>query len=70
MTVQTLKLGGKKFVVVSEKDFRDLKAKAARPFRKGRRVTDQDNGDVEESLRRMGEPGGKTLAEVRQKLGL
>ena len=70
MAVQTLKLAGKKFVVVPEKDYRDLKAKAARSPRKPRRVSAQDKGDVAESLRRMAEPGGKTLAEVRQKLGI
>ena len=61
MAVQTLKLGGKKFVVVPEKDYRDLKAKAARPFRKARRVSAQDKGDAAESLRRMAEPGGNSL---------
>ena len=70
MAVQTLKLGGKKFVVVPEKDYRELKAKTTRPFRKARRASDQDKGDVAESLRRMAEPGGKTLGEVRQKLGI
>lgn len=69
MTVQTLKLGRERFVVLKEKDYRKLKAKS-RPVRKERRPTAQDLGDIAESQRRMKEPGGKTLAEVRRRLGL
>jgi hypothetical protein len=63
MTVQTLTLGRKRFVVLPEKEFRRLQAKAEE-------LAAQDRGDVAESRRRMKEPGGKTLAEVRKRLGV
>lgn len=63
MTVQTVKLGGKRFVIVAEKDFRRLREKAEE-------IAVQDRGDVAESRRRMREPGGKTLAQLRRGLGL
>lgn len=62
MAVQTIKLGGRKFVILPEKDFRRLQAKAEK-------IAAQDRGDVVESRRRMKEPAGKTLAEVRKRLG-
>ena len=62
MTVQTLKIGGKSFVLVAEKDFRKLQQRADE-------ITAQDRGDVAESRRRMKEPGGKTLAQIRKELG-
>jgi hypothetical protein len=63
MTVQTVKLGGKSFVIVPEKDFRKLQQRAEQIF-------EQDKGDVAESRRRMKERGGKKLSEVRRQLGL
>jgi hypothetical protein len=63
MTVQTVKLGGKTFVIVPEKDFRRLEEQAGQQRQ-------QDRGDVAESRRRMKEPGGKRLAEVRKRLGV
>ncbi len=63
MTVQTVKLGGRKFVIVAEKDFRRLQLRAEE-------LTAQDRGDVAESRRRMKEPGGKSLADVRKRLGV
>jgi PHD/YefM family antitoxin component YafN of YafNO toxin-antitoxin module len=63
MTVQTVKLGGKSFVIVPEKDFRRLQQRAAD-------ITAQDRGDVAESRRRMKERGGKTLAQIRRELAL
>jgi PHD/YefM family antitoxin component YafN of YafNO toxin-antitoxin module len=63
MTVQTLKLGGKSFVIVAEKDFRRLQERAEQ-------TSAQDRGDVAESRRRMKERGGKSLAQVRKELGL
>jgi hypothetical protein len=74
MAVQTLKLGGKRFVVVPEKDYRDLKAKAtqARPARKTRRLTAQDRGDIAEAKRRLADPNEKPIPyeQVRKELGL
>jgi hypothetical protein len=63
MTVQTVKLAGKSFVIVPEKDFRRLQQRAEKN-------TEQDKGDVAESRRRMKERGGKQLSEVRRHLGL
>ena len=63
MTVQAVKLAGKNFVIVPEKDFRRLQARAEE-------LDAQDRGDVAESRRRMKQPGGKSLVEVRKKLGI
>jgi hypothetical protein len=68
MTVQTLKLGRERFVVLREKDYRDLKAKA-RPVRAGRRLSAQDRGDIAEARRRSQEPA-RPYAELRKELGL
>ncbi|HEY8665297.1 MAG TPA: hypothetical protein VIL86_01470 [Tepidisphaeraceae bacterium] len=71
MTVQTLKLGRERFVLLKEKDYRDLvKAKSqARPARKSRRMSAQDRGDVAEAKRRENEPS-VPLEAVRKRLGL
>ena len=61
MTVQTVKLNGKSFVIVPEKDFRRLEERAAE-------INREDRGDVAESRRRMKERGGKTLAQLRKDL--
>jgi hypothetical protein len=58
MTVQTVKLGGKSFVIVPEKDFRRLQERAEE-------IKEQDRADAVESRRRMRERGGKSLAQVR-----
>ncbi|MEX0778014.1 MAG: hypothetical protein WD042_20105 [Phycisphaeraceae bacterium] len=63
MTVQTVKLGGKKFVIVAEKDFRRLQERAEA-------IDARDRGDAAEHRKRMQEPEGKTLAQVRKELGL
>ena len=68
MTVQTLKLGRERFVLLREKDFRDLKAKA-RPVRTARRLSAQDRGDIAEAKRRRDEPT-RPYAELRKELGL
>jgi len=72
MTVQTVKLAGRKFVIVAEEDFRDLKAQAAQA-RNGRnttrRLTAQDRGDIAEARRREHEPS-VPLEGVRRRLGL
>ena len=63
MTVQTVKLGSGKFVIVPEKDFRRLQERAEE-------ITLQDRGDVLEHRRRMKEAGAKTIAQVRKELAL
>jgi hypothetical protein len=62
MTVQTLTLGKKKFVILPEKEFRRLQQKAEE-------ITTQDKGDIAESKRREHEPP-VALASVRKRLGL
>jgi hypothetical protein len=71
MTVQTLKLGRERFVLLKEKDYRDLKAKASKREspRKTRRLTAQDRGDIAEAKRRLGEPS-RPYSELRKELGL
>jgi hypothetical protein len=70
MTVQTLKLGRERFVVLKEKDYRDLKAKAsARPVGTKRRLSPQDKGDIAEAARRRAEPA-RPYTELRKDLGL
>jgi hypothetical protein len=64
MTVQTLKIGRREFVLVSKRDFERIAAQARRQDAQDR----QDAGDVAESHRRMKEPGGITLNELRKKL--
>jgi hypothetical protein len=63
VTVSTLKIGKREFVVVPRKDFERLK-------RKAQLLGDQEAGDVAESTRRMKERGGSTLEEVRKRLRL
>ncbi|HEY8750503.1 MAG TPA: hypothetical protein VIM11_21135 [Tepidisphaeraceae bacterium] len=70
MTVQTVKLGRERFVLLREKDYRALKANAAkaRPARKGK-LTVQDRGDIAEATRRRGEPA-RPYSRLRKELGL
>ena len=64
MTVQTLKIGKREFVLLLKRDFERIAALARRQNEQDR----QDAGDVAESRRRMKEPGGHTLAEMRENL--
>jgi hypothetical protein len=74
MTVHTVKLGRERFVLLREKDFRELKARAgdARPASKKRRLTAQDRGDIAEALRRLSDPKDREIPYevVRKQLGL
>ena len=72
MTVQTVKLGRERYVLLREKDYRRLKAKAeqgSRPRGESRRLTAQDKGDIAEAKRREHEPS-IPLAAARKRLGL
>jgi len=76
MTVQTVKLGRERFVLLREKDYRQLKAKAngakargAKPASKRRRLTALDRGDIAEAKRRENEPA-RPYSELRKELGL
>jgi hypothetical protein len=62
MTVQTVKLAGKRFVIVPEKDFRRLRKQAED-------ISAQDKGDIAEAKRREREPS-VSLEAVRKRLGL
>lgn len=62
MTIQTLILGKRKFVVIPEKDFRRLQSRAEE-------ISTQDKGDVAEAKRRDREPS-VPLRAVRKRLGL
>ena len=65
MTVQTLKIGKEKLVVLREKDYRSL-------IRKLDSEDEQDAADVAEARRRMRTEGRKTIpwAQVKRKAGL
>jgi hypothetical protein len=71
MTVQTLKLGRERFVLLREKDYQQLKAKAAqtRSARKGRQLTAQDRGDIAEAMRRRSDPV-RPYCHLRKDMGL
>jgi hypothetical protein len=71
MTVQTVKFGRERFVLLREKDYRQLKAKAALQDapKRSRRLTSQDRGDIAEARRRRKEPA-HPYSELRKELGL
>jgi hypothetical protein len=50
MTIQTVNLGRREFVILSKKDFIRLQRRAGE-------LTQQDLGDIAESKRRLAEPG-------------
>ena len=62
MTIQTLIIGKRKFVLIPEKDFRRLQSKAEQ-------VSAQDKGDIAEAKRRERE-SSVPLHAVRKRLGL
>lgn len=63
MTVQTLKIGKERLVVLREQDYKKLLAKISAHH-------ESDAGDAAESRRRMKESGGTTLAQLKKKLAL
>jgi hypothetical protein len=72
MTVQTLKLAGKRFVVIPEAEYHKLTSKSAArndSRRKPRRMTRQDRGDVAEAARRSREKS-TPLSALKAELGL
>jgi hypothetical protein len=72
MAAQTLTLAGKKFVVIPQSEYRQLKTRAGRggkSTKTKRRPSKQERGDIAQSLRNLAEPGRLTLDELTQKLG-
>jgi hypothetical protein len=63
MTPQTLKIGRERLVVLRERDYKKLLAQIRTEHR-------LDAGDAAESRRRMKEPGGTTLEQLKKKLAL
>jgi hypothetical protein len=59
MTVQTVRLGGKRFVIAEEKQYLHL----MRELDKVTAMSPQDWGDVAESKRRIAEPGASVSWE-------
>jgi hypothetical protein len=75
MTVQTVKLGRERFVLLKEKDYRQLKAKADRQngAKRARRLTAQDRADIAEARRRLNDPHDRVIPyddKARKQLGL
>ena len=63
MTIQTVRLGKKKFVILAEEDFRRLQMRADK-------ISEQDKGDIAEAKRRKAAGPAKPYAALRKKLGL
>jgi hypothetical protein len=76
MTVQTLKIGKERFVLLREKDYRALKAKVGKNGnitpRKTHRLSAQDRGDIAEAKRRLADPNDRSIPweKAKKELGL
>jgi uncharacterized protein YaiI (UPF0178 family) len=73
MAAAMLNLSGRKFVVIPEKEYRELKAKAARNGKSPRtkqKLSKQDRGDIAESLRRLADPRRISHEQLKAELGL
>jgi hypothetical protein len=68
MSVATLRVDGRKFRIIPEKEYQTLRA----AMRSQLRQAEQDAADLAESRRRMNDPKRKTitLAKLRAELGL
>ena len=68
MTVATLRVDGRKFRIIPEKEYQTLRA----AMRSQSRQAEQDAADLAECRRRMKDPRRKTitLAKLREELGL
>ena len=63
MTVQSVTLAGKRFVIVPEKHFERL-------MRQAEYLAEQEQGDVAEVKRRKARGPARPYSELRKKLGL
>jgi hypothetical protein len=74
MAVQTLTLGGKRFVIMPESEYRKFKAcaTAVTKHSNGRapKLSKQDAGDLAEHRSRMAEGNARPFEELRKELGL
>jgi hypothetical protein len=73
MMTQTLILGGKEFVVLLAKDFRELQRRASDTPRKRRRLASaRDRADVELAKKRLSDPKERPVPykQARRELGL
>ena len=75
MTIQTVKLGRERYVVMREKDYRQLKAGkpvASKTRGKRRRLTRQDRSDIAEAKRRLNDANDRIIPyeQARKQLGL
>ncbi len=71
MSIQTITLAGRRFVILPESDYRKLaKASASGNGKAGRaRLSEQDRGDIAEAKRRAEEPA-LPYSRLRKSLGL
>jgi hypothetical protein len=76
MAAQTLTLGGKRYVILPEKEYRALRNGSKRSNSTGAkrepRMTAQDRGDVAEAKRRLADPNLKLipLSQLKRELDL
>jgi len=75
MTVQTLRLGGRKFVVLAEEDFRKLSARAKVGEKAGSRLhklSNEDLDDLAQAIRVLRDPKEKRIpwAKVKHEAGV
>ncbi len=75
MATQTLTLGGRKFVVLPQAEYRLLKAKSTQngksPSKAKRRPSRQERGDIAEARRRLARPGRWiSMDQLVRELGL
>jgi hypothetical protein len=73
MTVQILKFGGERYVLLKEEDFKSLKTKAQSiKARRGRSPATQQSGDIAEAKRRLDDVGDREVPyeQARKRLGL
>jgi hypothetical protein len=62
MTVQSLKINGRRFVLVAESDFRRLEKQAAKPQKSSSKsVAAEDRADLEVARRRLSSPKEKRI---------
>ena len=68
MTIGTVRIGGQRFRIIPEKEYRALQA----AFRAQQREAKQEAADVAEAEKRLRDPKRKTipLARLRAELGL